>query len=93
MDNTVSVHGGAIEFTKAVKGRDGGMEGLHGLAPFSLAALMLIADICLPHSFKSIRFLLTDTKVPRDTKTLVAGVARRKLEVRSSLSFPFASRI
>ncbi|KAK4704939.1 cysteine-S-conjugate beta-lyase, partial [Phenoliferia sp. Uapishka_3] len=60
VDNTVSAHGGAIGFTKAVKGRDGGMEGLHG--------------------FKSIRFLLTDTKVPRDTKTLVAGVARRKLE-------------
>ncbi|GAA5987708.1 hypothetical protein JCM11641_002566 [Rhodosporidiobolus odoratus] len=30
--------------------------------------------------FKSVRFLLTDTKVPRDTKTLVAGVAKRKLE-------------
>ncbi|GAA5827425.1 hypothetical protein JCM11251_003808 [Rhodosporidiobolus azoricus] len=29
---------------------------------------------------KGWRFLLTDTKVPRDTKTLVAGVARRKLE-------------
>ncbi|GAA6010092.1 hypothetical protein JCM10207_007555 [Rhodosporidiobolus poonsookiae] len=29
---------------------------------------------------RSVRFLLTDTKVPRDTKTLVAGVARRKLE-------------
>lgn len=33
------------------------------------------------HRFKSIRFLLTDSRVPRDTKTLVAGVARRKLEV------------
>lgn len=30
------------------------------------------------HGFRSIRFLLTDTKVPRDTKTLVAGVAARK---------------
>ncbi|KAK4335731.1 Cystathionine beta-lyase [Rhodotorula toruloides] len=30
--------------------------------------------------FDKVEFLLTDTKVPRDTKTLVAGVARRKLE-------------
>lgn len=30
------------------------------------------------NSFKSIRFLLTDTKVPRDTKTLVANVALKK---------------
>ncbi|GAA6017631.1 hypothetical protein JCM8202_000357 [Rhodotorula sphaerocarpa] len=30
--------------------------------------------------FDEIPFLITDTKVPRDTKTLVAGVARRKLE-------------
>lgn len=29
-------------------------------------------------SFKSIRFLLTDTKVPRDTKTLVANVALKR---------------
>jgi mevalonate kinase len=34
-------------------------------------------------SFKGLNFLLTDTQVPRDTKTLVAGVARRKLEVFS----------
>lgn len=30
VDNTVSTHGGAIGFTKAVKGRVGGQEGLHG---------------------------------------------------------------
>ncbi|KAH8920513.1 cystathionine beta-l [Atractiella rhizophila] len=30
------------------------------------------------HGFKSIRFLLTNTKVPRDTKTLVAGVGKLK---------------
>lgn len=69
VDNTVSTHGGAIGFTKAVKGKAGGLQGLHG--------------------FKSIRFLLTDTKVPRDTKTLVAGVARRKLQVRPFSSSPF----
>ena len=28
--------------------------------------------------FKSLRFLLIDSKVPRDTKALVAGVARKK---------------
>jgi mevalonate kinase len=30
------------------------------------------------HGFKSIRFLLVDTKVSRDTKSLVAGVGRKK---------------
>ena len=30
--------------------------------------------------FKSLRFLLVDSKVPRDTKALVAGVARKKAE-------------
>ncbi|TFY73068.1 hypothetical protein EWM64_g10944 [Hericium alpestre] len=30
--------------------------------------------------FKSLRFLLTDSKVPRDTKRLVAGVSQKKLE-------------
>lgn len=32
--------------------------------------------------FKSLKFLLTDSKVPRDTKSLVAGVAAKKDEVR-----------
>ncbi|SCZ87567.1 BZ3500_MvSof-1268-A1-R1_Chr2-2g05033 [Microbotryum saponariae] len=59
VDNTVASWGGAIAFTKAVKGRAGSLEGLHG--------------------FKSIRFLLTDTKVSRNTKALVEGVAKRKL--------------
>jgi mevalonate kinase len=33
------------------------------------------------YSFKSFRFLLTDSRVPRDTKKLVAGVAAKKLAV------------
>jgi mevalonate kinase len=33
------------------------------------------------YSFKSFRFLLTDSRVPRDTKKLVAGVAEKKLAV------------
>ncbi|KAI0316729.1 cystathionine beta-lyase [Amylostereum chailletii] len=32
------------------------------------------------HGFKSLRFLLTDSRVPRDTKRLVAGVAAKKLQ-------------
>lgn len=35
----------------------------------------------LRHSFKSLKFLLTDSKVARDTKALVAGVAKKKAEV------------
>lgn len=33
------------------------------------------------YGFKSLRFLLTDTKVPRNTKQLVAGVALKKQNV------------
>ncbi|KDQ53198.1 hypothetical protein JAAARDRAFT_197679 [Jaapia argillacea MUCL 33604] len=32
------------------------------------------------HGFKSLRFLLTDSKVPRDTKALVAGVGVKKAQ-------------
>lgn len=32
------------------------------------------------HGFKSLRFLLTDTQVPKNTKAMVAGVAKRKDE-------------
>lgn len=34
------------------------------------------------YSFKSFRFLLTDSRVSRDTKKLVAGVTAKKLAVR-----------
>ncbi|KIM33447.1 hypothetical protein M408DRAFT_326161 [Serendipita vermifera MAFF 305830] len=54
VDNTVSVHGGATAYKRAVNGAKGGMDGLHG--------------------FRSVKFLLTDSQVPRDTKKLVANV-------------------
>ncbi|GAA5999772.1 uncharacterized protein JCM10292_003738 [Rhodotorula paludigena] len=37
-------------------------------------------EVIQPREGRAVRFLLTDTKVARDTKTLVAGVAKRKLE-------------
>ncbi|KAJ2916633.1 hypothetical protein MD484_g3808, partial [Candolleomyces efflorescens] len=58
VDNSVSVFGGALGYTRAGFGRDGGMEGIQG--------------------FKSLKFLLTNSKVPRDTKKLVAGVGEKK---------------
>jgi len=61
VDNSVSVFGGALAYTKSgFAGKKGGMEPIQG--------------------FKSLKFLLTDSKVPRDTKALVAGVAARKTE-------------
>ena len=62
VDNSVSVFGGALAYTKSgFPGKKGGMEPIQG--------------------FKSLKFLLTDSKVPRDTKALVAGVASRKAKV------------
>jgi len=61
VDNSVSVFGGALAYTKSgFPGKKGGMEPIQG--------------------FKSLKFLLTDSKVPRDTKALVAGVSARKAE-------------
>lgn len=42
-------------------------------------------------SFKSIRLLLTDTRVPRDTKSLVAGVAKRKRDEPDTINATFKS--
>ena len=62
VDNSVSVFGGALAYTKSgFPGKKGGMEPIQG--------------------FKSLKFLLTDSKVPRDTKALVAGVTARKAKV------------
>lgn len=59
IDNAVAVRGGAVAFTRAVNGKEGGLDGIRG--------------------FDSIRLLLTNTKVPRDTKSLVAGVGAKKI--------------
>lgn len=58
IDNAVSVRGGAVAFTRAVEGKEGGLSAMRG--------------------FDSIRLLLTNTRVPRDTKSLVAGVAAKR---------------
>lgn len=58
IDNAVSVRGGAVRFTRAMGGKQGGFENLNG--------------------FSAVRLLLTNTLVPRDTKSLVAGVAAKR---------------
>ena len=69
VDNSVSVFGGALAYTKSgFAGKKGGMEPIQG--------------------FKSLKFLLTDSKVPRDTKALVTGVANKKAEVRHLSGIP-----
>ncbi|KDN37314.1 cystathionine beta-l [Tilletiaria anomala UBC 951] len=60
VDNSVSVHGGALVFKRA--------HARNGLLANEMQAL---------HGFQSVRFLLTDTKVSRDTKKLVANVGRQ----------------
>ncbi|KAJ7220502.1 cystathionine beta-lyase [Mycena pura] len=63
VDNSVSVFGGALAYTRAGFGFNSksGMEQIQG--------------------FKSLKFLLTNSKVPRDTKKLVAGVGALKASV------------
>lgn len=40
------------------------------------------------YRFKSFKFLLTNSKVPRDTKKLVAGVGEKKANVRVNSELP-----
>ncbi len=60
VDNSVSVHGGALAFTRA--------HARNGLLQNEMAGL---------RGFESVRFLLTNTKVGRDTKKLVANVGKQ----------------
>ncbi|BEI87502.1 uncharacterized protein CcaverHIS019_0102200 [Cutaneotrichosporon cavernicola] len=72
IDNAVAVRGGAVAFTRAVNGKQGGLDPMGG--------------------FASIRLLLTDTGVPRDTKSLVAGVGAMKL-AKPEIVNPILDRI
>ena len=45
------------------------------------ASIRQLTDECILTRFKSLRFLLTNSKVPRDTKKLVAGVGEKKASV------------
>ncbi|TCD63579.1 cystathionine beta-lyase [Steccherinum ochraceum] len=60
VDNSVSVFGGALAYTRPGFARKSGMDAIQG--------------------FKSLKFLLVDSKIPRDTKKIVAGVAAKKME-------------
>lgn len=58
------------------------MDKIHGYVPKAsqLDKILTAGD----YRFKSLKFLLTDSKVGRNTKALVAGVTKRKAEVGSS---------
>lgn len=58
------------------------MEPIQGLERSLCYGIMLTATA----RFKSLKFLLTDSRVPRDTKALVAGVGARKQKVREGIS-------
>ncbi|WFD33367.1 cysteine-S-conjugate beta-lyase [Malassezia cuniculi] len=62
VDNTVAVLGGALAFTRAV-------EGANSLKENRLVPL---------RGFGALRLLITDTRVERDTKALVASVSEQK---------------
>lgn len=76
VDNSVAVFGGALAYTRPGFNRKSGMEIIQGYVPGPL-----LEDLTSSSSFKSLRFLLTNTKIPRDTKKLVAGVGQKKIEV------------
>lgn len=60
VDNSVSIHGGALGFTRT--------HPRNGLLTNEMKSL---------RAFQSVRFLLTDTKIGRDTKKLVANVGKQ----------------
>lgn len=78
VDNSVAVFGGALAYTRPGFSREGGMEPIHGYVRITLSGPCSQPS----RSFKSLKFMLTNSKVPRDTKELVAGVGRKKNEVR-----------
>ncbi|KAF9266510.1 cystathionine beta-l [Marasmius fiardii PR-910] len=66
VDNSVAVYGGALAYVKDGFGKKSGMEAIQGQVGHLV-------------DFKSLQFLLTNSKVPRDTKKLVAGVGQKKI--------------
>lgn len=69
VDNTVAVYGGAVAFTRA--------HARNGLLRNQIEQLNAAnSDGTVPH-MKAWRLLLTDTRVPRDTKRLVASVGHQ----------------
>ncbi|BGP17551.1 hypothetical protein JCM10213_004092 [Rhodosporidiobolus nylandii] len=79
-----SVNAWAFLAEKVIHGTPSGVDNtvatLGGAIAFRRAVKGREGSLQVIQGAKSTRFLLTDTKVPRDTKTLVAGVAKRKLE-------------
>lgn len=65
VDNTVSALGGAIGFVKAVKGRAGGMEGLHGSVSSSPRVLAGLSFADVRNSFFSIQLQVDSLLVDR----------------------------
>ena len=82
VDNSVSVFGGALAYTRPGFGKKSGMDAIQG---FVLSPLIEDILVIICHRFKSLKFLLVDSQVPRDTKRLVAGVAAKKMEVSVKL--------
>ena len=81
VDNSVAVYGGALASTCAGFGRKSGLESIQG---YIFHTNNNFNKSCVIFRFKSIRFLITDSKVPRDTKSLVAGVGAFKERVLTS---------
>jgi mevalonate kinase len=80
VDNSVAVYGGGLLYTKSIpsEGKEGGMVPIAGYV--IRASLLLAMVLTLQPRFTSHRFLLTDTRVPRNTKELVGSVGKLKIE-------------
>ncbi|KAK9768153.1 Mevalonate kinase [Basidiobolus ranarum] len=62
----------AFQAEKVIHGNPSGID--NTVSTFGGAQMYTKGDIETLHKFKSLKFLLTNTKVPRDTRTLVANV-------------------